>query len=53
MNYRLVCLTLTLCHTRGFHQERCFVGLDKPVRPWYTALDLNGQAAPAKSGSSR
>ncbi len=27
------------------------VDIRRPV--WYTALDLNGQAAPAKSGSSR
>jgi len=49
MSYELVCLTVTLCTVRGFHAYTCFVKVDKPIKPWLTARNLNGQAVPRRT----
>ncbi len=54
----LTCLHAYRCDEQGYHETACYLSrfiipVDKHEELCYPALDLNGQGAPAKSGSSR
>ncbi len=52
------CLHFYRCDDQGYHEKECYlsrlvISLDKHKKLCFTALDLNGQGAPAGSGPSR
>ncbi len=53
VHQHLVCLTAEQCNTAEMHREACYYrcGLDRDTQMCFTALDLNGQGAPASRPS--